>query len=108
MLARRKPLDSSQALRKLTLLRPRFVYVRVRVRDVSIPIFVFVPLSLLELAPRVAEYILRREPHKPETEYVLQALRAVQGQTWELRKLPPFALVEAEVKNEAEVQIGIW
>lgn len=108
MVTQIKPSDGPQVLQKLSLLRPRFVYVWARVRELPIPIFLFAPLSLLELAPLVAAKIIRREGYRPETEYVLQALKAVQGQTWELRKLPPFALVEAEVKDEASVKIGIW
>ncbi len=108
MVAQIKPSDSSGVLQKLFLLRPRFVYVRVSVREIPIPILLFLPLVLLELAPAVAAWIIRREGYRPQTEYVLQALRAVQGQTWELRKLPPFALVEVEVQNKVQVKVGIW
>ncbi|MBF6593194.1 MAG: hypothetical protein IVW51_01945 [Thermaceae bacterium] len=108
MLAQIKPSDSSRVLQKIFLLRPRLVYVWVRVRELPIPLFFFAPLSLLELAPAVAAWIIRREGYRPQTEYVLQVLRAVHGQTWELRKLSPFGLVEVEVQNKVQVKVGIW
>jgi hypothetical protein len=108
MVARIAPSDSPQVLQKLSLLRPRFLYLRAEVKEIPIPILLFIPLSLLELAPALATSILRREGHRPGTEYALQALKAVQGQTWELRKLPPFTLVEAEVRGQVRAKIGIW
>lgn len=108
MVARVVPSDSPQVRQKVSLLRPRFLYVRAEVKEIPVPILLFIPLSLLELAPAIAARVLRRQGYKPETEYGLQALRAVQGQTWELRKLPPFALVEAEVRDQLRVKIGIW
>jgi len=97
--------------RGLHLLRPRFVYLWVRVQAIPIPIVLFAPLVLLELFLRIGLQALRHSPQ------VAAALKALRGQTWQLRKLPPFALLELEVKPKASqakalqqvyIRVGLW
>lgn len=100
---------------RLHLIRPRFVYLWVRLWAVPIPIFLFVPLVMLEFFLILSTRILRKaKAPDPQMDVVLQALR---GQTWELRKMPPFVLLEAEVRPRAfdvrapqqvYVKIGLW
>ncbi|GIW24174.1 hypothetical protein [Meiothermus sp.] len=99
---------------KLHRVRPRFVYLWVRVQDVPLPIFLFAPLVVLEFFLLVGIWITRRQGFEPQLAFALQALR---GQTWELRQMPPFALVEVKIKPKAfypkaptqvYVKIGLW
>lgn len=103
---------------KLSLVRPRFVYLWVRVQEIPLPIFLFAPLVMLELFLMMALWIIRRtQSRDPQLAFALHALGALRGQTWELRKMPPFALVEVEVKpkvfdsnapKQVYVKIGLW
>ncbi|GIW30803.1 MAG: hypothetical protein KatS3mg071_0977 [Meiothermus sp.] len=85
---------------RLHLIRPRFVYLWVRLWALPIPIFLFAPLVMLELFLMLGAWRLRN------------SLEALRGQIWELRKMPPFVLLEAEVRPRASQQvylkIGLW
>lgn len=92
------------------LIRPRFVYVWVRLRAIPIPIVLFAPLVVLEFFLMLGARRLRKpETCSPQAEAALQAL---QGQIWELRKMPPFTLAEVEVRpktfQQIYVKIGLW
>jgi hypothetical protein len=105
----------SPGWRGLHLLRPRFVYLWVRVQAIPIPIVLFAPLVLLELFLRIGlRALCHSKGHPPQ---VAAALKALRGQTWQLRKLPPFALLELEVKPKASqakalqqvcIRVGLW
>lgn len=100
---------------QLNLVRPRFVYLWVRVQEIPVPIFLFAPLVALELFLWMALWILRQN-HDSQTAFALHALEALRNQTWALRKMPPFALVEIEFRSkngerppkQAHVKIGLW
>jgi len=87
----------------LLLLRPRFLYLRAEIKEVPLPLFLVFPLSLLELAPPVASWILR-----PQTEPLRLLLQGLRGQGWALRKLPPLALLEVEVRGQVRLKMGLW
>jgi hypothetical protein len=118
MVAVSKATPSADWFSKLSLVRPRFVYLWVRVQEIPVPIFLFAPLVMLELFLMMALWIIRRtQSRDPQLDFALHALGALRGQTWELRKMPPFALVEVEVKPKAfdsnapkqvYVKIGLW
>jgi hypothetical protein len=90
----------------------------VRVHEIPVPIFLFAPLVMLEFFLMMGAWFIRNSGSRdPQMEFALQALQALRGQTWELRKMPPFALVEVEVKPKAldagapqrvYVKIGLW
>lgn len=101
----------SPGWRGLHLIRPRFVYLWVRAHAIPLPIVLFAPLVLLELFLSIGLQALRHSPQ------VAAALKALRGQTWQLRQLPPFALLELEVKPKAfqakalqqvYIRVGIW
>jgi len=101
----------SPSWRGLHLVRPRFVYLWVRVPAIPIPIVLFAPLVLLELILAIGLRALCHSKGHP-----LQAA-ASRGQIWQLRKLPPFALLELEVKPKASqakalqqvyIRVGLW
>jgi hypothetical protein len=103
---------------KLSLIRPRFVYLLLRVREIPVPIFLFAPLVALEFFLMMGAWFIRRSgKNYPHQESAVKALRALRGQTWELRKLPPFALVELEIRPKVfdpnaparvYLKIGLW
>ncbi len=95
---------------RLHLIRPRFVYLWVRLWALPIPIFLFAPLVMLELFLMLGAWLLRnsRAPH---------SLEVLHGHIWELRKMPPFILLEAEVRpmafdvrapQQVYVKMGLW
>jgi len=90
--------------RKVRLLRPRFVYLSVRVRELKIPIFLVIPLSLLELALWTGVWILdgRRLFAGGKEE------QAVRGLARALRGYEGFRLVEVEAKGGVAVKLGLW
>jgi len=104
--------------RGLHLLRPRFVYLWVRVQAIPIPIVLFAPLVLLEFFLMLGTWLISKSATRdPQMDFVLHALQALRGQTWELRKMPPFVLVEVEVRPKAfdvkalqqvYVKIDLW
>lgn len=93
--------------RKVRLLRPRFVYLSVRVRELKIPIFLVIPLSLLELALWTGVWILdgRRLFAGGKEE---QAVRGLARSLGALRGYEGFRLVEVEAKGGVAVKIGLW
>lgn len=103
---------------QLNLVRPRFVYLWVRVKEIPVPVFLFAPLVTLEFFLMVGLWIIRRSQGRDaQTTFVLRALEVLRGQTGELRKMPPFALLEVEVKPKALdanapqqvcIKIGLW
>lgn len=107
-----KPMDSDSLLQKLWLIRPRFVYLRVQVREFPIPIFLVAPLIVLEVLPLIGHWAIRnfaRESQKePEMQYLQQALKALSGMTWELRKSAALTLVEVQAKHRVYLKIGLW
>ncbi|MCX7601733.1 MAG: hypothetical protein N2Z75_07315 [Meiothermus sp.] len=103
------------------MLRPRFVYVWVRLPEIPVPLFLFAPLVMLEFFLMMGIWAIRRtQGPDPQLAFALHALGALRGQTWELRKMPPLALrkmpplalVELETKPKAHkplyVKIGLW
>jgi hypothetical protein len=103
---------------KLSLIRPRFVYLLLRVQEIPVPIFLFAPLVALEFFLLMGAWFIRRSGSSDQQlEVALKALNALRGQTWELRKLPPFALVELEIRPKVfdpnaparvYLKIGLW
>jgi hypothetical protein len=103
---------------KLNLIRPRFVYLSLRVQKIPVPIFLFAPLVALEFFLMMGAWFIRRSGSRDQQlELALKALEALRGQTWELRKLPPFALVEVEIKSKVfdpnaparvYLKVGLW
>ncbi|MCL6526621.1 MAG: hypothetical protein K6T57_07010 [Thermaceae bacterium] len=91
----------------LLLLRPRFLYLRAEIKEIPLPVLLVFPLSLLELAPPVASWILRRQG-RPQTEPLRSLLQGLRGQGWALRKLPPLALLEVEVRGQIRLKMGLW
>ncbi|GAO74916.1 hypothetical protein [Meiothermus ruber] len=96
---------------RLHLIRPRFVYLWVRLWALPIPIVLFAPLVMLEFFLVLGTRILRKAK-APDPQIV-----ALRGQIWELRRMPPFVLLEAEVRPRAfdarapqqvYVKIGLW
>lgn len=97
---------------RLHLIRPRFVYLWVRLWALPIPIVLFAPLVMLEFFLMLSTRILRKaKAPDPQMDVALR------GQIWELRKMPPFVLLEAEVRPRAfdvrapqqvYVKIGLW
>jgi len=108
----------SPGWRGLHLVRPRFVYLWVRVQAIPIPIVLFAPLVLLEFFLMLGTWLISKSATRdPQMDFVLHALQALRGQTWQLRKLPPFALLELEVKPKASqakalqqvyIRVGLW
>lgn len=100
---------------RLHPIRPRFVYLWVRLWAAPIPIFLFAPLVMLEFFLMLSTRILRRsKAPDPQMDAVLQALRS---STRELRKMPPLVLLEAEVRprvfdarapQQVYVKMGLW
>ncbi len=105
-------------LGKLSLVRPRFVYLWVRVKEIPVPVFLFAPLVMLEFFLMMGAWFIHRTGGRdPQMDFALHALEALRGQTWELRKMPPFALLEVEVEPKASdarapqqvyLKIGLW
>lgn len=118
MVAVSQTIPEPDLLGKLSLVRPRFVYLWVRVKEIPVPVFLFAPLVMLEFFLMMGLWIIRRtQSRDPELDFALHALEALRGQTWELRKMPPFALVEVEVRPKAfdahapqqvYIKIGLW
>ncbi|WP_318778121.1 hypothetical protein [Meiothermus sp.] len=113
MLAVSKAFPRADGFSKLSLLRPRFVYVWVRLPEIPVPLFLFAPLVMLEFFLMMGIWAIRRtQGPDPQLAFALHALGALRGQTWELRKMPPLALVEVETKPKAlkplYVKIGLW
>ncbi len=103
------------------LIRPRFVYLVylwLWAWAIPIPVVLFAPLVMLELFLLLGTSVLRRsKAQDPPVRVALQALEALRGQTWELRKMPPFVLAEVEVRPKAldakapqqvYLKIGVW
>lgn len=103
-----RPEAMGEMLEKLRIFRPRFVYLWVRLGSFPLPIGLIAPLSLLQLAPHVAAWAMRREKIDSETQFALQALQAFASQIAELRKMPGFTLVEVGVRGSLleEAKIG--
>lgn len=118
MVAVSRTIPEPDLLGKLSLVRPRFVYLWVRVKEIPVPVFLFAPLVMLEFFLMMGTWFIRRSGSRdPQMDFALHALQALRGQTWELRKMPPFALVEVEVRPKAfdahapqqvYVKIGLW
>ncbi len=118
MAAVSKATPSADWFSKLSLVRPRFVYIWVRLPGILVPIFLIAPLVMLEFFLMMGLWVIRRtQSRDSQLDFALHALEALRGQTWELRKMPPFALVEVEVKpqafdasphKQAYVKIGLW
>lgn len=108
-----KPFPSGAFLRRLPLLRPRFVYLSVGVRELNIPIFLVIPLSLLELSLWTGVWILdgrklfawRRSRGE---EQARQTLRGLARSLTRLRGYESFRMVEVEAKDRASVKLGLW
>lgn len=85
--------------------RPRFVYFWVRLGGVPM-VFLLVPLSGLRLLLRVAARTPRWGQDRRFA--LLETLFSAE----ELRRMPPFVLVEAKVKSPipkgVEVRLGLW
>ncbi|WP_084640355.1 hypothetical protein [Meiothermus rufus] len=93
------------------LVRPRFVYLWVRVGSFPLPIFLFAPLVLLEVFLWALGWLWRDNPDNATT---LKALGGLRGRTWVLRKMPPFVLLELEMSPKAaasgplHLRFGLW
>lgn len=97
---------------RLHLFRPRFVYLWVRLWAVPIPIVLFAPLVVLEFFLLLSTRILgKAQAPDPQVE------AALRGQIGELRRMPPFVLLEVEVRPRAfearaprqvYVKMGLW
>lgn len=96
-------------------IRPRFVYLWVRLWAIPIPIFLFAPLVMLEFFLMLSTQILHRS--KTPDRQINALLQALRAPTRELRKMPPFVLLEAEVRSRAfdvrapqqvYVKMGLW
>jgi hypothetical protein len=117
-----KPSTSGGFLRKLPLLRPRFVYLSIRARELKIPLFLVVPLSLLELALWTSVWILdgRKLFAQSRLELVTsfgsvswgeqtrQAARGLAKSITALRAYESFGMVEVEAEGGVSVKIGLW
>lgn len=118
MLAVSRVTPQSGLLSKLSLIRPRFVYLLVRVHEIPVPIFLFAPLVILEFFLMIGAWFIRNSGSRdPQINFILQALQALRGQTLELRKLPPVVLIELEVRPKAfdssapqrvYARVGLW
>jgi len=118
MVAVSRTIPEPDLLGRLSLIRPRFVYLWVRVKEIPVPVILFAPLVMLEFFLMMGTWFIRRSGSRdPQMDFALHALQALRGQTWELRKMPPFALVEVEVRPKAfdahapqqvYVKIGLW
>jgi len=118
MVAVSRTIPEPDLLGRLSLVRPRFVYLWVRVKEIPVPVILFAPLVMLEFFLMMGTWFIRRSGSRdPQMDFALHALQALRGQTWELRKMPPFALVEVEVRPKAfdahapqqvYVKIGLW
>lgn len=96
-------------MEKLRVFRPRFLYIWVRIGAFPLPIALIAPLSLLQIAPVIAGWVIQKNSKvDSETQFVLQALEGFRGQLGELRKMPGFTLVEVGVKGKvlAEARVG--
>ncbi len=109
---------AAHLLSRLSLARPRFVYLWVRTPQLPLPIFLFAPLVMLEFFLTMGVWFIRRSGSRdPQMDFALHALQAMRGQTWEVRKMPPFALVEVELRPKTSstqslpqvcLKIGLW
>lgn len=108
-----KPFPSGGFLRKLPLLRPRFVYLSVRVRELNIPIFLVIPLSLLELTLWTGVWILDgrklfARSRSGGEEQARQTVRGFARSITVLRGYESFRMVEVEAKDGVSVKLGLW
>jgi len=117
-----KPSSSGGFFRKLPLLRPRFIYLSIRARELKIPLILVVPLSLLELALWTSAWVLdgrklfaqsRSEVVAPLGsvswgEQTRQAARGLAKSITALQGYESFGMVEIEAKGGVSVKIGLW